>query len=248
MTPSDSVLEVRGLTVSRAGQAVIQDLSFDVVAGECLGVLGRNGAGKSTMVEALVGVIPSSSTRISLDGERVDGRSTRLIAHQGAVLVPEGRRLFGNMSVEENLVLGRLAQGSRRTLLDRDPYELVLATFPKLQGLLRQKANTLSGGEQQMVAVGRALMSAPRLLVIDEPTAGLSPTAVESMVTAFSALQREGLSILLVEQSVDVVADVCNRVAVLSGGTFVLDGAPDEVIGSTTFQAALFGTSPTGAP
>ena len=191
-----------------------------------MAVLGSNGVGKTTLNMALSGILRPRAGSIRFDGARIDGWTAARVVAAGLVQVPEGRRIFPNLSVRENLVLGSYRRGrsARAATLDR-----VLATFPRLRERLRQPAGTLSGGEQQMLAIGRGLMAHPRLLILDEPSLGLSPLLVEEMFTLIGQLRGEGIAIMLVEQNVVQTLDLADRGYVLENGRHVLTGPADTL-------------------
>ena len=215
------MLEVAGLHAGYGATEILRGIDMDVGAGEIVAVLGSNGVGKTTLNMALSGIVAPRAGTIRFNGARIDGRTPAQIVAAGLVHVPEGRRVFPNLSVRENLLLGSYRRGrARRTAsLDR-----VLATFPRLHERLRQNAGTLSGGEQQMLAIGRGLMAEPLLLILDEPSLGLSPLLVEEMFALVGLLRGEGLAIMLVEQNVVQSLDLADRAYVLENGRHVMQG------------------------
>ena len=215
------MLEVTGLRAGYGGTEVLRGIDMVVGAGEIVAVLGSNGVGKTTLNMALSGIVPPRAGQIRLDGERIDGKTPAQIVAAGLVHVPEGRRVFPNLSVRENLVLGSYRRGrsNRAATLDR-----VLATFPRLRERLVQPAGTLSGGEQQMLAIGRGMMAEPKLLILDEPSLGLSPLLVEEMFVLIALLRAEGLAIMLVEQNVVQSLELADRGYVLEGGRHAMQG------------------------
>jgi branched-chain amino acid transport system ATP-binding protein len=239
-SPSAAPLAVAQLAVNRAGAAVLESVSFSLAAGECLAILGRNGAGKTTLVEAMTGLLPVRGGSVQLFGRDLVGMSPRAIAYLGVSLVPADRRLFWNMTVQDNLALGAF----RSRWIWRGPapsaYEPVFELFPDLRSLRTRIVRTLSGGQQQMVAVARALMSSPRVLILDEPTAGLSPQVVEAMVERLHSLRRAGLTILLLEQNVDVVLQVSSHVSILHRGRITATADPTAIATRPEFVAGLF--------
>jgi branched-chain amino acid transport system ATP-binding protein len=234
------ILEVEGLEVRRGGRPILRDVELRLGAGESLAILGRNGAGKTTFAEAIAGIISPSRGRIVIDGQQTSGMAAHKVARLGVALVPEGRGLFPNLTVKENLAMG----GHTTRWWWGGPPDSAFATvwevFPDLVKLSHRKVGTLSGGQQQMVAVGRAMMSSPRLLVLDEPTAGLSPQMVEGMCDHLVGLLSSGFSILLIEQNVDVATDVCKEMAILSQGRMIARGPAEELSTSEVFVEALF--------
>ncbi|HEY3318724.1 MAG TPA: ABC transporter ATP-binding protein [Coriobacteriia bacterium] len=215
------MLEVAGLSAAYGHVNVLEDVSLDVRAGECVTVIGANGSGKSTLLKTVAGLIRPTAGRVSLDGEDATGLAAEKLVRRGVALVPEGRRLFGPMSVAENLELGAYARG--RVALGED-LERVRALFPVLGERASQPAATLSGGEQQMLAIARALMSRPRLLLLDEPSLGLAPKVIASIFAALDELRSGGLTILLVEQDARVALRHADRGYVMRTGRVVLSG------------------------
>lgn len=235
------VLDVRELAVSRGGSRVLGDVTFTVQPGDCLAVLGRNGAGKTTLVEAIMRLIKTEAGQVAYRGVDISHWTTRRLARAGVSFVPTGRKLFWNLSVQQNLAIGAHQlhwwwRGPRPSA-----YDAILELFPDLRDLWTRQVRTLSGGQQQMVAVARALMSKPDLIILDEPTAGLSPRVVQAIVERLLLLRQEGLSVLLLEQNVDVATDVASKVALLSRGEIVAEGTPSVVLDSSEFGQALFG-------
>ena len=215
------LLEVGDLRAGYGSTEVLRGIDMTVAAGEIVAVLGSNGVGKTTLNMALSGIIPVRAGTVRFDGHRIDGRTAARIVAAGLVHVPEGRRVFPNLSVRENLVLGSYRRGrpQRAATLDR-----VLGLFPRLRERLAQHAGTLSGGEQQMLAIGRGLMAGPRLLILDEPSLGLSPLLVQEMFALVGVLRREGLAIMLVEQNVVQTLGLADRAYVLENGRHVMAG------------------------
>jgi len=240
---NESALELIDVSVRRGATNVVRGVSFALHEGESMAVLGRNGAGKTTLAHAIAGVLPFANGTLRLEGADVGSSKAHDRAARGIALVPEDRKLFSHMTVEENLILGGHQDkwwwgGPAKSVL-----EPVWEVFPALTRLRERKAGTLSGGEQQMVAIGRALVSRPKVLILDEPSSGLSPTAVEGLLERLAALRAGSLSILLFEQSVDVGFDLCDRIALLSLGELIVDGDAREVAASELFREALFGTT-----
>jgi branched-chain amino acid transport system ATP-binding protein len=220
------MLEVRDLIAGYGSVQILRGISLDVQAGEIVTVLGANGVGKTTLNHAISGLIPTGSGSIHFEGRNIGGLTPATIVASGLIHVPEGRKVFPNMSVRENLELGsyRRAKSNRSTNLER-----VFTTFPRLRERTRQLAGTLSGGEQQMLAIGRGLMAEPRLLILDEPSLGLSPLLVEEMFELIARIAREGLAVMLVEQNVVQSLDVASRAYVLENGTIALAGATADL-------------------
>ena len=211
-------LLVEGIHSYYGESHVLHGVSLSVAPGEAVALLGRNGAGKSTVIRSIVGFTPPRSGRIVLDGHAVQGWPAYRIARHGVALVPQGRRVFAPLSVRENLVLGARAEGW--TL------ERIFALFPRLRERQGQMAGTLSGGEQQMLALGRALLTNGRLLLLDEPSEGLAPIVVREIGRVLAALKTERLSILLVEQNYHLALQVADRVYVMNKGQIVYEGDP----------------------
>jgi branched-chain amino acid transport system ATP-binding protein len=220
------VLEVRSLRAGYGAIEVLRGVDLAVGAGEIVALLGSNGAGKSTLNNNVSGLYRPFGGTIAFDGQAIAGAPSMRIVEAGLVQVPEGRRVFPNLSVRENLELGSYRRG--RSARARN-LERVLAVFPRLNERMTQLAGTLSGGEQQMLAIGRGLMSEPRLLILDEPSLGLSPLLVEEMFTLIGRLNRDGLSILLVEQNVVQSLAIAHRAYVLENGRIALSGAAAEL-------------------
>ena len=233
-------LTATDLSVDYGGIVGLQALSLEIGAGELVGLFGANGAGKSTALKAILGLVPLRGGRVVVNGEDVTGRPAHVVARRGVALVPEGRRIFKRMSVRENLQVGAVARASSETARGIDE---VFGLFPRLHERQRQLAGTLSGGEQQMLAIGRALMSAPDFVLYDEPSLGLAPMVVESVVTVIERLARErGIGGVLVEQNVDAALGIVARGHVLARGRTVLSGTARELRGSPTLADAYLGT------
>jgi branched-chain amino acid transport system ATP-binding protein len=220
------MLEVRALRAGYGAIEVLRGVDLAVGVGEIVALLGSNGAGKSTLNNNVSGLYRPFGGTIEFDGQAIVGTSSMRIVEAGLVQVPEGRRVFPNLAVRENLELGSYRRG--RTARARN-LERVLAVFPRLNERMTQLAGTLSGGEQQMLAIGRGLMSEPRLLILDEPSLGLSPLLVEEMFTLIGRLNRDGLAILLVEQNVVQSLAIAHRAYVLENGRIALSGAAAEL-------------------
>jgi branched-chain amino acid transport system ATP-binding protein len=206
------------------GAHVLRDVSLEVEPGEVLGLLGRNGAGKTTTLRTIMGLVRARSGSISLDGTELLRLPPDEIPRRGIAYVPQGRRLFPDLTVAENLRMGLLVRGGAEETLDP-----VLDLFPVLRERLRQRAGTLSGGEQQMLATARALCARPTHLLMDEPTEGLMPLLVDRLLGTVTALRARGVGVLLVEQKVDAVLQVADRVAVIEHGRIVREATPAEL-------------------
>jgi branched-chain amino acid transport system ATP-binding protein len=215
-------LSVRGLVVRYGDLIGVADVSLDVPEGAVVALIGSNGAGKTTTLNAIAGLVPPAGGQIMWQGQPIAGRPAYAVIRQGLALSPEGWRLFVNQTVEQNLRLGATVlrdRGRIATLLAR-----VFDLFPRLAERRRQRAGTLSGGERQMLALGRALMSDPRMLLLDEPSLGLAPTVVESLYETLAVLHQEGITLLLAEQSVELALEIASHAYVLQTGRTVLDG------------------------
>ncbi len=226
------------LARSQTGAPVLRGVSLAVAEGEIITVLGANGLGKTTLNRTLSGLVRASSGTIRFLGERIDRLAPSDIVRRGLIHVPEGRRIFPNLTVRENLLLGAYARGRERraATLDR-----VFATFPRLAERTRQLAGTLSGGEQQMLAIGRGLTAEPRLLVLDEPSLGLSPLLVEEMFGLIARIAADGLAVLLVEQNVVQSLALAARAYVLENGTVVMEGPAGALAADPALASADLG-------
>ena len=231
-------LAVRNLSAGYGPIEVIQGLSLAVETGETVALLGPNGAGKSTLMAALAGVLRRRSGEVRLDDRNIAAVPPHAVVAAGLVLVPEGRRIFAPFTVYDNLRLGALRLGGPATLAER--FEYVLGLFPRLRERERQLAGTLSGGEQQMLAIGRALMSNPRVLLLDEPFLGLAPMIVDEIRRVLRDLAQRGLTVLLVEQKIDMALDLAQRAYVMVKGRIVLDGTAAEIRGRGNLNQIYF--------
>ncbi|MFD1109645.1 ABC transporter ATP-binding protein [Pseudoroseomonas ludipueritiae] len=220
------VLEISGLRAGYGPVEVLRGLDMAVGAGEIVAVLGANGVGKTTLNKVLSGVLPATAGSIRFGGREIARAAPDAIVDAGLIHVPEGRKIFPNMSVRENLELGSYRRGKANR---RANLESIFETFPRLRERSRQFAGTLSGGEQQMLAIGRGLMAEPRLLILDEPSLGLSPLMVEEMFALIRRLNAAGLPILLVEQNVVQSLEVASRAFILENGIFAMRGAAAEM-------------------
>ena len=234
------ILELQGLCAGYGEIQVLWAIDMAVRRGEITALIGSNGAGKTTLMRALSGLIPVRSGNYFSEGRDLTGDTAAQILARGIVHVPEGRRLFGAMSIEDNLLMGAYSRKAGRAEIARD-MDRVYATFPKLRERRNQAAATLSGGEQQMCAIGRGLMSAPRLLMIDELSLGLSPLLVEQLVAALRSLNRQGMSILLVEQDVTTALDLCHSAYIMDMGRIVRTGQGAELLADPIIRDAYLG-------
>jgi branched-chain amino acid transport system ATP-binding protein len=233
------VLAARDITTAYHGLVAISDVSIEVAKGEIVCVAGANGAGKSTLLKSIAGMeLPRSGT-VVFDDERIDGLAPHLITARGIAFVPENRRLFPRLSVRDNLRLGSYLFRGRA---DREaPLANVNALFPRLSERLDQRAETLSGGEQQMLAIGRALMTRPRLLMLDEPSQGIMPKLVDEIFSAITEIRRAGTTILIVEQRLTECLEIADRAYVLQTGRVILSGTSAEVRDNTGVRQAYLG-------
>ena len=220
------MLTISHLCVSYSGIAALHDIDIKVVKGEMVALIGANGAGKSTLLNCISGIVPASRGSVRFHGAEVTVRRPAAVARSGLLHVPEGRQILSNLSVEENLLLGRLALGKRTASWQ---YEQVVDLFPVLGERRHQRAGLLSGGEQQMLAIGRALMGAPELLLLDEPSLGLAPRIVDQVFAVLTRLNDAGLTILLVEQNARRALGVASRAYILERGKVVRSAAAREL-------------------
>ena len=239
MSTAQLLLEIRGLSAGYGGIDVLHDIDIEVREGEFVCIIGANTAGKSTILRTISRLVPRVRGTLRFDGSDLIVRAPHDIPALGIAHVPEGRHIFPDMSVEENLMLGAFTARQASDLQQR--MERVFELFPRTRERRSQLAGTLSGGEQQMVAVGRALMLQPKLLLLDEPSHGLAPKVVEEMHDAFVEIHRSGTSILLVEQNVSLALDVAARGYVLESGRVTLKGASAELNENPAVRAAYLG-------
>jgi len=232
------MLDVRGLRAGYGAIEILRGVDLAVGEGEIVALLGSNGAGKSTLNNNVSGLYRPFAGAIRFEGEAIAGVSSMRIVERGLVQVPEGRRVFPNLSVRENLELGSYRRGRSRRAQN---LERVTAIFPRLRERFGQAAGTLSGGEQQMLAIGRGLMGEPKLLILDEPSLGLSPLLVEEMFALVARINQEGLAILLVEQNVVQSLAVAHRAYVLENGRIVLSGKASELAEDPALRRSYLG-------
>ncbi len=231
------LLELHGVSASYRGLKALQGVTLQVAPGEVVAVVGANGAGKSTLLRAIAGQVMTEGA-IRFDDASIARVAPHLITRRGVGLVPEGRRLFPRLSVQDNLRLGAYA----KTGADRfRPLDLVFSLFPRLQERLAQRAETLSGGEQQMLAIGRALMTQPRLLMLDEPSQGIAPKLVDDIFAAIARIRALGTTILLVEQRLAEALDLADRAYVLQTGRIVLEGRASDIAADAGVRKAYLG-------
>lgn len=234
-----ALLKIEHLEVRYGDLIGVADVSLEVPAGSVVALLGSNGAGKTTTLNAIAGIVPVSAGTVAFDGENIAGQPAYAIVRKGLALSPEGWRLFTQQSVENNLLLGATPLSDRKRIPQL--LERVYAVFPRLAERRNQRAGTMSGGERQMLAVGRALMSEPKLLLLDEPSLGLAPAIVDSMYDAFAALHKDGQTILLAEQSVDLALEAADYAYVLQVGRSVLQGPATEMAHNPDVQKIYLG-------
>ena len=238
MASSDLLLSVQDLSVSYWAIRAVRSISFEIKAGEIVTLIGANGAGKSTVLNTLSGLIKPDAGSIVFSGENIVGMKPHKIVEAGLALCPEGRRVFSRMSVAENLEMGGYTHSDEENAETR---ELVYEHFPRLRERRRQMAGTLSGGEQQMLAMGRALMSRPKLLMLDEPSMGLAPLLIEEIFSIIKTLGAVGTTILLVEQNANMALQVANRAYVLEIGKVVKIGTGEALLHDDDVRKAYLG-------
>lgn len=232
------MLEVAGLRSGYGAVEVLRGVDLAISKSEIVALLGSNGVGKTTFAGVLSGLIPAWEGRIVFEGENIRGLSPQRVVDRGLVQVPEGRHIFPNLTVRENLELGGYRRGKSRR---KQNIDRVTAVFPRLSERFGQKAGTLSGGEQQMLAIGRGMMAEPKLLILDEPSIGLSPLLVEEMFDLISRLNASGLAILLVEQNVLQAMEIADRAFVMENGQIRLSGSPSELMDDPELRRAYLG-------
>ena len=233
------MLEVHDLQVAYGAAPALWGVSLEVRSGELLCVVGPNGAGKTTLINTLAGILRARSGRIVFEGQDITQLAPHRFCEAGIAIVPEGRRLFTGMSVLENLELGSYLPAAKSHR--KQSLEVTFELFPVLREKLASPAGELSGGQQQMVAIARALMARPRLLLLDEPSLGLSPLIVHDMFATIRRINSEGMSVLMVEQNVVMAMGVSTRAYVLEEGRIVADGAPDDLLARPEIQRAYLG-------
>lgn len=234
-----SLLELESLKVSYGGIEAVSDLSMSIGQGELVALIGANGAGKSTTLRALCGLVIPESGAIRFNGDNISGTATHLIARRGIALVPEGRGIFTRLSVAENLAMGAFMRNDRPAI--KQDTDRIYQLFPRLAERRTQRAGTLSGGEQQMLAIGRAVLSRPALLLLDEPSMGLAPLMVTKIFETIQAISSEGVTILLVEQNAKLALRVSRRAYVLESGRVVLAGDSHELMHNDQVRHAYLG-------
>ena len=233
------MLSVSNLSVGYKGLLAVQDVSFEVKRGEVVSLIGSNGAGKTTILKTILGLLKPAKGEIRLNNQVISGRPTYDIVKKKISLVPEGRRLFPRLSVRDNLLLGAYTVDSKQQIVES--LETVLQLFPWVKARADQRAGTLSGGEQQQVAIARALMSRPDLLLLDEPSMGVTPKLVTEIFHTVEHIAGEGVTVLLVEQNVFKALQVCHRAYVLQTGRIVMEGTGSELLRSDVVRKAYLG-------
>jgi branched-chain amino acid transport system ATP-binding protein len=231
--------EVANVAVNYGAAAAVSDVNLRIDAGELVVVVGPNGAGKSTLINAMAGLHPVASGRLVADGHDITREAPHRFCERGIAIVPEGRRLFVNLTVRENLELGSYRAGARK--MRADSLTRVCALFPVLAERMDAPAGALSGGQQQMVAIGRALMARPRFLLLDEPSLGLSPLIVRDLFRAIQEINAEGVAVLLVEQNVAAALEVARRAYVLEEGRIVAEGESEQLVSQPHIRKAYLG-------
>jgi len=233
------MLELRGVHVFYGEAQALWSMDLDVAEGEIVCIVGPNGAGKTTLVQAIAGMLPVSRGSVRVGGQEVAGQPAHLVCRTGVAIVPEGRRIFPGMTVADNLALGAYRRDARASR--EESLAWVHALFPRLAERAGQLAGSLSGGEQQMLAIGRALMARPRLLLMDEPSLGLAPVIVDGVFDVIGEINRAGVSVLLVEQNVERALEIASRGYVLSEGRIALDGSASELLANPELRRTVLG-------
>jgi branched-chain amino acid transport system ATP-binding protein len=233
------LLELREVAISYGGIRAVKGIDFTVGRGELVCLIGANGAGKTTTLKGICGLLPLKSGSVHYEGADVTGRPAFELVRRGLAMVPEGRGMFGALTIEENLAMGAYARTDREGI--RRDVERVFALFPRLKERRRQTAGTLSGGEQQMLAIARAMMSKPRLLLLDEPSMGLAPLMVQKVFETILQVSKEGVTILLVEQNAKLALDVSDRGYVMESGEVTLSGKASDLLHDPKVRNAYLG-------
>ncbi len=233
------LLEMRGVNTHYGAVHILKDVELSIYPGELVCLLGGNASGKSTTLKTLLGMVTPTTGDVILDGEVVNGQPTSYLVERGVTMVPENRRLFKRLSVKENLELGAYLRTDKAGI-QRD-LERIYGLFPRVYERLSQKSGTLSGGEQQMVAIGRALMSNPRVLLMDEPSMGLAPALVQTNFQLIQQIHEEGVAIFMVEQNANMALSIADRGWVLQTGRVVLDDTADALLANPELRASYLG-------
>ena len=236
-----SMLEVRDLVVSYGGIEALKGISFDVEEGSIVTLIGANGAGKSTTLRSITGIVPIQNGSITFNGEDITRMDTQKIVSKGIALVPEGRRVFANLTVLENLKIGAYLRNDKAGI--QQDIDYIYTLFPRLKERNWQLAGTLSGGEQQMLAVGRAMMTRPKLIMMDEPSLGLAPLVVKDIFSIIKTLKETGITVLLIEQNANAALHAADIGYVMETGNITLTGTGEELLASKDVQEAYLGKS-----
>lgn len=234
-----SLLEVKDLVVSYGGIEALKGISFSVDEGQIVTLIGANGAGKSTTLRAITGIVPVKSGTITYNGEDITGMDTQKVVERGIALVPEGRRVFANLTVLENLKIGAYLR--KDTAQIQKDIEYIYKLFPRLQERSWQLAGTLSGGEQQMLAISRAIMARPTLLLLDEPSLGLAPIIIQQIFSIIEKINADGTTVFLVEQNANQALRIANRAYVMENGRIVMEDSADKLLTDPAVQKAYLG-------
>jgi branched-chain amino acid transport system ATP-binding protein len=233
------LLELSGLEVAYGGIRAVKGIDLSVAQGELVCLIGANGAGKTTTLKAICGLVPARGGSVRYDGREITGTPSFRLVERGLAMVPEGRGVFRQLTVQENLAMGAFVRKDRPAV--RRDLERVFALFPRLAERRDQSGGTLSGGEQQMLAIGRALMSRPKLLLLDEPSMGLAPLLVQKIFETVRAVSVEGVTILLIEQNARLALEIANRAYVMESGMITLSGPAAEVLADAKVREAYLG-------
>ena len=241
-----AILEVKNLVVNYGAIRALKGISFDVNEGEIISLIGSNGAGKTTTLHSISNLIKKQSGSVVFDGEDITNLQAAQIVHRGLIHVPEGRRIFANLSVKDNLEMGAYTRNDKEKI--KQDMEHVFELFPRMKERLKQLAGTLSGGEQQMLAMGRGLMANPKLLLLDEPAAGMNPQETDELMNLISFIRKEfNLTILLIEHDMKLVMGICERLRVLDYGRVIASGNPDEIKANPQVIKAYLGSEAVNA-
>ena len=238
-TSSTPLLDVRGIDVAYGGIRAVRQLNLHVHPGELVALIGANGAGKSTTLRAICGLVPLAAGSIHYQGQSLAGQPVHSMVRQGLVMVPEGRGIFPQLTIEENLYMGAYTRTDKDGVAQ--DLEGVFTRFPRLAERRKQTAGTLSGGEQQMLAMGRAILSQPKLLLLDEPTMGLAPIMVDKIFEVIADISQRGVTILLIEQNARLALEVSQRGYVLESGSLMLEGPSHDLLHDPKVRAAYLG-------
>ena len=236
---NDNILEIKDLVVSYGGIEAVKGISFDVPKGKIVTLIGANGAGKSTVLKTVSGIVKPKNASISFEGTEISGKTPDFIVSKGVTLVPEGRRVFPNLTVLENLKIGAYLRKDKKAI--QKDTEHVYELFPRLKERSWQLAGTLSGCEQQMLAVGRALMSSPKLIMMDEPSLGLAPLVVQDIFSIIRQINGEGITVLLIEQNANMALKIADKAYVMETGRITMEGTGAELLADETIKEAYLG-------